>query len=108
MPEFEITNTKLYVLVVPLSTQNNVKLFKQLGSRFKRTLNWNKYQSKKKTNQTQNRYFDFLIDPSFQGVNRLFALSFENEGDRESYKKILSFNCRNKKLQCYDRWKKAS
>ena len=31
----------------------------------------------------QNRYLDYLIDPSFQGVNRLFALSFENRTDRE-------------------------
>ena len=39
----------------------------------------------KKTNQVQNRYLDFLIDPNFQGVNRLFDLSFENKVDRESY-----------------------
>ena len=40
---FIITDTKLHVLVVTLSTQNNVKLFKQLDSGFKRTINWNKY-----------------------------------------------------------------
>ena len=34
----------------------------------------------------QNRYLDFLIDASFQGVNRLFVLSFKNEDGRESYK----------------------
>ena len=32
---------------------------------------------------TQNRYSNYLIDPSFQGVNRLFVLSFENRTDRE-------------------------
>ena len=53
-----------------------------------------------------NRYLDFLIDPSFQVVNRLFVLSFANEGDRESLKKTLSSNYRNEKLKCYDRWKK--
>ena len=31
-----------------------------------------------------NQYLDFLIDPSFQGVNRRFVLSSENEGDRET------------------------
>ena len=44
--KFEIANTKLYVPVITLSTQDNVKLLKQLESGFKRTINWNKYQSK--------------------------------------------------------------
>ena len=70
MPIFTIANAKLYVPVVTLPTQDNEKLPKQLESGFKRTVNWNKHQSKK--NQTQNRYIHFLIDPSFQLVNRLF------------------------------------
>ena len=45
-PAFQITNTKLYVPVVTLSTQGNIKLFKQLESGFKRTINWNKYLAK--------------------------------------------------------------
>ena len=44
----------------------------------------NKYQTKV-SGKGQNQYLDFLIDPSFQGVNRLFVLSFENEGDRKFY-----------------------
>ena len=64
-----------------LSTEDNVKLLKQLESCFKRTINWNKYQSKL-TQQTQNRYLDYLIDPSFQIANTLFVLSFENKNDR--------------------------
>ena len=51
---------------------------KQLESGFKRTIDWNKYQSKI-TEQAQNRYLNFLIYPSFQGVNPLFVLSFEDE-----------------------------
>ena len=43
---FEITDTKLYVAVVTLSTQNSSKLFQQLKSGFKRVINWNKYLSK--------------------------------------------------------------
>ena len=43
---FTITDTKLYVPVVTLSTQDNAKLLEQLKSGFKRTINWNKYQSK--------------------------------------------------------------
>ena len=34
----------------------------------------------------ENRYWDFLIDPSFQGANRLFILSFKNWNGWESYK----------------------
>ena len=40
---------------------------------------------------------DLLIDPSFEGVNRHFVLSFENEEDRECYK-ALSSNCGNIRL----------
>ena len=54
---------------------------KQLESGFKKTINWYKYQSKLEQ-LPQNRYLNYLIDPSFQGVNRLFVLSFENEDDR--------------------------
>ena len=61
------------------------KILKQLESGFKRTINWNKYIPKT-TNQAQNRYLDFLIGPTFQGVNRLFLLSFENDNGRDSHK----------------------
>ena len=40
--KFEIKETKLYVSVVILSTQNNAKLLQQLKSGFRRTVNWNK------------------------------------------------------------------
>ena len=83
-PIFQINDTKLYVPVVTLSTQENIKLLKQLESGFKRTINWNKYLPKT-TNQAQNRYLDFLIHPSFQEVNRL-VLSFQNDDGRESHK----------------------
>ena len=82
--KFKITDTKRYVLVVTLSTQDNAKLLQQLKSGFRRTINWNKYQSDPKT-YAQNRYLNHLVNPSFQGVNRLFVLSFENEDDRLSH-----------------------
>ena len=43
---FAIFDTELYVPIVTLSTQDNAKLSQQLKSSFKRTINWNKYQSK--------------------------------------------------------------
>ena len=77
VPTFTITDTKLYVSVVTLKIQNNAKLLEQLKSGFKRTINWNKYEPKVTVEQ-QNQYLDFLINPSFQEVNRLFVLSFED------------------------------
>ena len=82
--KFAITETKLYAPVVTLSTQDNAKLLQQLKSGFKRTINWNKYESKIKT-FAQNRYLNYLDNPSFQRVNRLFVLSFENKNDRTSH-----------------------
>ena len=81
---FSITDTKLYVAVATLSTQDDTKLREQLKSGFKRTINWNKYQSKVSTERT-NQCLDYLIDPSFQGVNRLFVLSFEDNAHQTSY-----------------------
>ena len=74
--EFKITDTKLYAPVEALSTQDNIKLLKQLESGFKRTINWIKYL-RKTANKAQNRYLHFSNDPSFQGLNRLFVLSFK-------------------------------
>ena len=68
--KFVMTDTKLYVPVVTLWTQDNDKLLEQLRSAFKRTITCNKYQLKVST-ERQNQYLDFLIDPSFHGVNRL-------------------------------------
>ena len=81
--KFQISETKLYVPIVTLSTQDHAKLLQQLKSRFKRTINWNKYQSSVKT-FSQNRYLNYMIHPSFQEVNRLFLFSFENENGRTS------------------------
>ena len=80
---FEITDTKLYVPVVTLSTQENTKFFQQLKSGFKRVINWNKYLSKPEL-LSQNPNLNHLVEPSFQGVNRLFVLAFENDNDRTS------------------------
>ena len=87
-PTFTIAATKLYVPVVNLSTQDNVRLLKQLELGFKRTVNWNKYHSKE-TQQTWNRQLGFLIYPSFQGVNRLPFLSLKTSRVRESYKQYF-------------------
>ena len=82
--KFKRTETRLYVVVVTLSLQDNAKLLQQLKSVFNRTINWNKYQSDPKTH-AQNRHLNHLFNPSFQGINILFVLSFENEDDRTTH-----------------------
>ena len=66
--EFELTDTKLYVLVVTLSKENDIKLLQQFKSGFKRTIKWNKYRSQM-TIQPQNNNLNYLIDPTFTNVN---------------------------------------
>ena len=80
VPTFALTDTKFYVPVVTLSTEDNAKLLHQLKPAFKRTINWNNYQSEV-TIQAKTGYLGYLIDPSFQGVNRFFVLSFEEIKD---------------------------
>ena len=74
-PIFIITETTLYVPVVTLSTQDNAKLLPQLKNGFKRTITWNKYLAKPEL-LPQNANLNHLIEPSFQGANRLFVLAF--------------------------------
>ena len=62
-------------------------LLEQLKTGFKRTIKWNKYRSQM-TIQPQNHNLNYLIDPTFTNVNRLFVLSFAryNAGDnRDSF-----------------------
>ena len=56
--KFAITETKLYVPVVTLSTKDNEKLLQQLKLGFKKTISWNKYESSIKT-FAQNRYLNY-------------------------------------------------
>ena len=80
---FEITDTKFYVPVVTLSTQENTKFFQQLKLGFKRVINWNKYLSKPEL-LAQNPNLNHLVEPSVLGINKLFGLAFENDDDRIS------------------------
>ena len=61
---FTITDTKLYVPVMNLTTQDNAKLLQQLKSGFKRVINWNKYLSKPEL-LAQNPNLNYLVEPSF-------------------------------------------
>ena len=86
VPTFTITETKLYVPVVTLSTQDNTKLLSQLKSGFERKISWNKYLAKRDL-LAINQNLNYLIEPSFHGVSRLFVLAFENDEQSTSNKR---------------------
>ena len=76
---FKITNTKLHVTIVTLSSKDNVKLVKLLQEGFTRPVYWNENQTKIETrNLDNNNLTRFLLDASFQGVRRLFVPAFNN------------------------------
>ena len=70
--EFKITDTKLYVPVVTLSKENDIKLLEQLKTGFKRTIKWNKNRWQIAI-QHQNKNLNCLTDPTFTNV--YFAIS---------------------------------
>ena len=85
---FALADTKLYVPVVILSTQDNSKLLQQLQSGFKRAINWNNYLSKPEL-LAQNPNLNHVVEPSFQGVNRLFVLAFENDTPMKTLEELV-------------------
>ena len=80
---FKITNTKLYVPIITLSSKDNAKPVKLLEDGFNRPVYWDEYQTKIETrNLDTNNLTKFSPDASFQGVRRLVIIVFDNtEGD---------------------------
>ena len=74
--ECQIQDTKLCVPLVTLSKEINTKLLEQLKTGFKRTIKWNKYRSQM-TVQPQNNNLNYLTDPTFMNVNKLFVFSIQ-------------------------------
>ena len=82
-----ITKCKLYVPVVTLSTDDEIKLLTNLKSGFKKEIIWNKYKSQM-TSEAINNNSNILVDPTFTNVNRLFVQSYatdDNNYNRQSY-----------------------
>ena len=72
---FKVTSTKFYVLIVTLSTKDNVNLAKQLNEGFKRSVYWNECKSKIEAREADaNNLKRFPLDASFQDVNRLLQI----------------------------------
>ena len=96
---FKITDAKLSIPVVTLSTEDNAKLAKQLSEGFKRSVYWNKYKVigsrlvEITDNNTEKRIRD-LLDSSYQGVKRLLVFAYDNTASNnqvsvDSFKKYF-------------------
>ena len=82
--KFKITDAKIHIPIVTLSTKDNVNLTKQLSDGFKRSVYWNKYHTGlvKVIDDGTNIYE--LLHASYQGVNRLFALAYDATKDDDA------------------------
>ena len=79
-----INDCKLYIPVVTLSKDHEIKLLTNLKSGFMREIEWNKYRSQV-TTEAINNNLNILIDPTFTNANRLFVLAYQNADDRQSF-----------------------
>ena len=79
-----INDCKLYIPVVTLSKDDEIKSLTNLKSGFTREIEWNKYRSQMATKAINNN-LNILIDPTFTNVNRLFVLAYQNADDRQSF-----------------------
>ena len=87
--KFSTTDCKLYVPVVTLQTEYQNQLYKDLKTGISIDFTLNKYRSQI-INQIATNNLNFLIDPTFNNVNRLFVLAFPNEENRRSFSKYYT------------------
>ena len=97
---FIINDTKLYVPVVTLSKEDNKDFIEQQNKGFQRSIYWNEYKTKEQTeNADANSPMYISLDPSFQGVNRLFIMVYNRvdgqptrNGQRKYYLPRIDLN----------------
>ena len=74
---FIINDTKMHVPVVTLSKEDNKDFTEQQNEGFQRSIYWNEYKTKELTENADANVFKYInLDPSFQGVNRLFVMAY--------------------------------
>ena len=74
---FIINDTKMYVPVVTLSKEDNKDFIEQQNKGFQRSIYWNEYKTKEINENADANVFKYInLDPSFQGVNRLFVMAY--------------------------------
>ena len=77
---FIINDTKMYVPVVTLSKEDNKDFIEQQNKGFQRSIYWNEYKTKEINEDADANVFKYInLDPSFQGVNRLFIMAYNRE-----------------------------
>ena len=80
---FIINDTKMYVPVVTLSKKDNKDFVEQQNKGFQRSIYWNEYKTKELDSDANDNVFKYInLDLSFQGVNRLFSMTY-NRVDRQ-------------------------
>ena len=97
---FIINDTKMYVLVVTLSKEDNKDFIEQENKRFQRSIYWNEYKTKEINENADANVFKCInLDPSFQGVNRLFVMAYNRvdgqptrNGQQKYYLPRISLN----------------
>ena len=97
---FIINDTKLYVPVVTFSKEDNKDFIEQQNKGFQRSIYWNKYKTKEINEDADANVFKYInLDPSFQGVNRLFVMAYNRvdgqparNGQRKYYLPRISLN----------------
>ena len=83
---FIINDTKLYVPVVTLSKEDNKDFIEQQNKGFQRSIYWNEYKTKEINENTDANLFKYIdLDPSFQGVNRLFVMAYNRANGQRKY-----------------------
>ena len=87
---FTINNCKLYVPVVTLSKDDEIKLLTNLKSGFTREIKWNKYRSQMST-EAANNNLNILTDPTFTNFNRLFVLAYQVDNNNDNRKSFFQF-----------------
>ena len=74
---FIINDTKMYVPVVTLSKEDNKDFIEQKNKGFQRSIYWNEYKTKEINENADANVFKYInLDPSFQGINRLFIMAY--------------------------------
>ena len=82
---FIINHTKLYVPVVTLSKEDNKDFIEQQNKGFQRSIYWNEYKTKEETENADANAVKYInLDPSFQGVNRLFLMAYSRADNNQA------------------------
>ena len=95
-----INDTKMYVPVVTLSKEDNKDFIKQQNKGFQRSIYWNEYKTKEINENADANVFKYInLDPSFQGVSRLFVTAYNSangqptrNGQRKYYLPRIDLN----------------